>query len=40
MILALILVLGGIAVVVALGWGLVAAGIRSGDQASSRGADK
>jgi hypothetical protein len=33
MILALILVLGGIAVVVALGWGLVAAGLRVGDQA-------
>jgi hypothetical protein len=36
MILALILVLGGIAVVVALGWGLVAAGLRAGDQAGGR----
>jgi hypothetical protein len=33
MILALTLVVAGIAVVVALGWGLVAAGLRAGDQA-------
>ena len=33
MILALVVAVGGIAVMLALGWGLVAAGLRAGDQA-------